>query len=115
MKKLLLILLFCCCTPVLSVEMECGKTQFHMDNDIVYDCFADLQSNTIGFFMRNNLGFGVVYGDEHYGITCYHKTYSRRCSTYYECIITNGDGRYWYDCKTQKKAKEIKNRLRKAK
>lgn len=50
MKKLLLILLFCCCTPVLSVEMECGKTQFHMDNDIVYDCFADLQSNTIGFF-----------------------------------------------------------------
>lgn len=115
MKILLFLMLFLGYELAFSVEMECGKTQFHMDNDLVYDCFADLQNNTIGFFSRNNLGFGVVYGNNHHGVLCYHKAYSRYCTTYYECIITNGNGNYWYDCKTKKKANEIKNRLKKAK
>lgn len=52
MKILLLLVLFLWYEQAFSVEMECGKTQFHMDNDLVYDCFADLQNNTIGFFLE---------------------------------------------------------------
>ena len=41
MRILLLLVLFLWYEQAFSVEMECGKTQFHMDNDLVYDCFAD--------------------------------------------------------------------------
>lgn len=49
---------------MLSVEMECGKTQFHMDNDVVYDCFADLQSFD-DLDITDPIMFGLVFSNKH--------------------------------------------------
>ena len=114
MKRVLVFLLLCF-IPIFSVEIQCGKRQFHYDNDLVYDCFFDEENKILGSFMRDGSTFIVHYINEEYVVGCYHKEYSTYCpGYYYECLIKSSTD-YSYTCKTKKKAKEIKNRLKRAK
>ncbi len=119
LKKVLFVLfLFCPCG--FSVEMEnCGgelpQHIIDMFNslDEYPECFWEPSSNTLGIFIKNEDMFAVVY--DHDAMTvCLHE--ERNCPNhYYGCAKLLSNGYETSFCLTRKKAREIKERLKKAK